>query len=186
MEDLLILFISFLIIMGIINLYKTKNSKVKYVNSDLYNSEYNSEYLVRHAEGIIDNPKHDHIAGANAICFMRANLMALVKQVRHERCNGGKVCNVKEGKGDAQERIKDRGERKMDREERKRRRRENKIKNRGGDEDVAEGGEDEDVAEGGEDEDVAEGGDDENRQHHTSHINQSKRTSLKDIKEEEI
>ena len=86
MEDLLILFISFLLIMGIINIYKTKNSKVKYIKSNLYTDD-NSEYLVRYSEGTIpSDPNNNCDAGANAICFMRANLMKLVERVKHERC----------------------------------------------------------------------------------------------------
>lgn len=93
MEDLLILFISFILIMGIINIYKTKNSKVKYVKSKLYTDD-NSEYLVRYSEGTIpSNKSHDCDAGANAICFMRSNLIELVAEVKRRRCPDDK-CNV--------------------------------------------------------------------------------------------
>ena len=96
MEDLLILFICFLIIMGLINVYKTKNSKVRYIKSNLYD-DTNSEYLVRYKEGTLPNDDaHNCQAGANAICFMRKNLIALVARVKQDRCNGGKECNVHE------------------------------------------------------------------------------------------
>jgi hypothetical protein len=102
MEDLLILFISFLLIMGIINIYKTKNSKVKYVKSTLYTDD-TSEYLVRYSEGTIpSDPNNNCDAGANAICFMRANLMELVDRVRHERCQNDK-CTVPTDKNDVKQ-----------------------------------------------------------------------------------
>ena len=81
MEDFIGLFVSFVIILGIINLYKTKTSKVKYVRANLYNND-NNQYLCRINEGTIPNDRqHNSQAGANALSFMRTNLILLVKAV---------------------------------------------------------------------------------------------------------
>ena len=82
MEEIVTLIVSFVIIMGLINLYKTKNSKVKYVQANLYKNDHN-QYLCRINEGIPKNPSdiHDSQAGANALSFIRANLIKLVKEV---------------------------------------------------------------------------------------------------------
>jgi hypothetical protein len=98
MEDFIILFVSFIIIMGLINIYKTHTSKVKYVKSNLYKND-NNEYLVRYKDGIIDEPGHDSECGANALSFIRENLILLVKAVQKKNCdNTGKDCkkNIKD------------------------------------------------------------------------------------------
>jgi len=93
MEDFLIIFISFLLIMGIINIYKTKTSKVKYIESNLYDDN-NDEYLVRFNEGTIPTDINNNCdAGANALSFMRENLIELVNRVKQEQCPNDK-CTV--------------------------------------------------------------------------------------------
>ena len=101
MEDFIILFVSFIIIMGLINIYKTHTSKVKYVKCNLYNND-NNEFLVRYKDGIIDDsvkPGHDSQCGADALSFIRENLIILVKRVKNINCNdSGKECkkNIKD------------------------------------------------------------------------------------------
>ena len=99
MEDFIILFVSFLIIMGLINLYKTHTSMVKYVKCSLYIND-KSEYLVRYNEGTIPGNKyHDSQAGADALSFIRENLILLVKEVKNLNCdNGGKKCTKQSDK----------------------------------------------------------------------------------------
>lgn len=81
MEDFVALIVSFVIIMGLINLYKTKHSKVKYVKANLYLND-NNQYLCRTNDGIVKEDFHNGSqAGANALSFMRENLLKLVTEV---------------------------------------------------------------------------------------------------------
>lgn len=107
MEDFLILFISFIIIMGVVNIYKTKSSNVRYVKSNLYKDD-NSEYLVRYDKGLPNDTdtEHNSQAGADAICFMRANLIELVAAVKKQRCSDGTTCTVDEEENVALKDIK--------------------------------------------------------------------------------
>lgn len=93
MEDFIILFVSFIIILGFINLYKTSTSKVKYVQSDLYNGRSN-EYLVRYSDGTLPNKKNNSLAGANALAYMRENLIILVEEVKKKHCGNDLKCEI--------------------------------------------------------------------------------------------
>jgi hypothetical protein len=67
--------------MGIINIYKTKNSKVKYKAANLYTDDHN-EYLCRYKEGLPVESIKEVQKGANALSFMRMNLIDLVNEVK--------------------------------------------------------------------------------------------------------